>query len=87
MLLLHGGPAATHEYLEAFDSYFRLRDSSTTTTISWVLLQRPARRARLWELAAIRGEVEQVRAALGLNQENSICTDIRGEAYSRLSTR
>jgi hypothetical protein len=22
MLLLHGGPAATHEYFEAFDSYF-----------------------------------------------------------------
>src|ERR1700757_4522626 len=22
VLLLHGGPAATHEYLEAFDSYF-----------------------------------------------------------------
>jgi len=22
VLLLHGGPGATHEYLEAFDSYF-----------------------------------------------------------------
>jgi proline iminopeptidase len=22
VLLLHGGPAATHEYMEAFDSYF-----------------------------------------------------------------
>ena len=34
VLLLHGGPAATHEYFEACDSYLRRRASSTTTTTS-----------------------------------------------------
>ena len=64
VLLLHGGPGATHEYLEACDSYLpAARASSTTTTTS------SARRysdqpdePSLWELDRFVDEVEQVRA-------------------------
>ncbi len=34
VLLLHGGSGFTHEDFEAFDSFFRQRELSTTTTSS-----------------------------------------------------
>ena len=71
VLLLHGGPGATHEYFEVFDSYFpregfeyyyydqlgsAYSDQPTDTT--------------LWDTARFVEEVEQVRKALGLNKDN-----------------
>jgi proline iminopeptidase len=35
VLLLHGGPGASHEYFEVMESFLPLPASSTTTTISW----------------------------------------------------
>ena len=46
MLLLHGGPGATHEYLEACDSYLpERRDRVLLLRPARLGLQRPARRA------------------------------------------
>ncbi len=69
LLLLHGGPGATHEYFEAFDSYLPAEgveyiyydqlgsgnsDHPTDTS--------------LWTTARFVDEVEQVRKALGLTK-------------------
>jgi proline iminopeptidase len=73
VLLLHGGPAATHEYWESADSYFpgagieyyfydqlgSYYSSQPTDTTLWVL-------PRFVE------EVEQVRTALGLGADNFV---------------
>ena len=71
VLSLHGGPAATHEYLEAFDSYLpgagieyyyydqlgsHYSDQPDDTS--------------LWKTARFVEEVEQVRQALNLTKDN-----------------
>lgn len=71
VLLLHGGPGATHEYFECFDSYFpnegfeyyyydqlgsAFSDNPNDTT--------------LWNLPRFVEEVETVRKALGLDANN-----------------
>lgn len=71
VLLLHGGPGATHEYFEAFDSFLPKEgveyyyydqlgsgnsDKPTDTS--------------LWTTARFVDEVEQVRRALGLDHGN-----------------
>ena len=71
VLILHGGPGGTHEYLESFDSFFPgagiefyhydqlgsyYSDQPTDTT--------------LWTNERFVEEVEQVRIALGLDQSN-----------------
>ncbi len=71
VLLLHGGPGATHEYFEAFDSFLPASgieyyyydqlgsgnsDKPTDTS--------------LWNLPRFVEEVEQVRLALGLHTDN-----------------
>lgn len=71
LLLLHGGPGATHEYFEAADSYLpgagieyyyydqlgsAYSDQPTDTS--------------LWDTARFVEEVEQVRQALGLGPDN-----------------
>src|SRR5690348_9212361 len=73
VLLLHGGPGATHEYLEAVDSYLPAAgieyyyydqlgsgrsDSSADES--------------LWDLDRFVDEVEQVRTALGLERANFV---------------
>ena len=71
VLLLHGGPGMTHEYLEAFDSYFpgagieyyyydQLGSSYSDQPDDPSLVELP----RYVE------EVEQVRKALGLDNKN-----------------
>ncbi len=70
LLLLHGGPGATHEYFEAFDSFLPAAgieyyyydqlgsgnsDQPTDTS--------------LWDLPRFVEEVEQVRQALGLERD------------------
>lgn len=71
VLLLHGGPGATHEYLEAFDSYFpaaAIEYYYYDQLGSYYSDQPDA--PELWELERFVDEVEQVRQALGLNRRN-----------------
>jgi proline iminopeptidase len=71
VLLLNGGPGFTHEYLEAFDSYFPgagieyyFYDQLDTGNSD-----RPAK-PELWDLPRYVEEVEQVRVALKLDRKN-----------------
>ncbi|NEO37910.1 MAG: proline iminopeptidase-family hydrolase [Moorea sp. SIOASIH] len=71
VLLLHGGPGMTHEYLEAFDSYF------PAASIEYYYYDQlgsyysdQPNEPELVELARFVDEVEQVRQALKLDQEN-----------------
>ena len=71
VLLLHGGPGATHEYLEALDSYF------PASSIEYYYYDQlgsaysdQPREPDLWELPRFVEEVEQVRQALKLDKSN-----------------
>ena len=71
VLLLHGGPGATHEYFEAFDSYFPgagIEYYHYDQLGSFYSDQPDA--PELWELPRFVEEVEQVRQALGLDRSN-----------------
>ena len=71
LLLLHGGPGATHEYFEAFDSYL-----PQAGVEYYYYDQLGSHRSsqpdipELWETARFVDEVEQVRVALGLDAGN-----------------
>ncbi len=73
MLLLHGGPGATHEYLEAFDSwlpgagieYYYYDQLGSTYS------DQPEE-PELWDIPRFVDEVEQVRTALGLTKDNFV---------------
>jgi proline iminopeptidase len=71
MLLLHGGPGATHEYFEAFDSYFPAAgiEYYYYDQLGSAYSDQP-NEPDLWELPRFVEEVEQVRKALGLDREN-----------------
>jgi proline iminopeptidase len=71
VLLLHGGPAMTHEYLEAFDSYFPGAgiEYYYYDQLGSAYSDQPTD-ASLWELPRFVEEVEQVRQALGLTSDN-----------------
>lgn len=71
MLLLHGGPGATHEYFEAFDSYFPAAgiEYYYYDQLGSAYSDQPDE-PELWELPRFVDEVEQVRQALGLDQNN-----------------
>lgn len=71
VLLLHGGPGLTHEYLEAFDSYFPGAgfEYYYYDQLGSYYSDQPAE-PELWELPRFVEEVEQVRQFLGLEQEN-----------------
>lgn len=71
VLLLHGGPAATHEYFEAFDSYF------PGAGVEYYYYDQLGAHYSdqpdnddLWTIERYVDEVEQVRLALGLNKDN-----------------
>jgi proline iminopeptidase len=71
VLLLHGGPGATHEYLEAFDSYF------PTANIEYYYYDQLGSAfsdqpddPSLWDLPRFVEEVEQVRSAVHLDRAN-----------------
>lgn len=71
LLLLHGGPGATSEYFECFDSHL---PAAGIELIHYDQLgshrsSQPDNDA-LWELPRFVDEVEQVRLALGLNASN-----------------
>jgi proline iminopeptidase len=71
VLLLHGGPGVTHEYLEAFDSYFPAAgiEYYYYDQLGSYYSDQP-NEPTLWELPRFVDEVEQVRQALGLNKDN-----------------
>jgi proline iminopeptidase len=73
VLLLHGGPGATHDYFEAVDSFF------PATGVEYYFYDQlgsgrsdnPAD-ASMWELSRFVDEVEQVRCALDLGPDNFV---------------
>ena len=71
VLLLHGGPGSTHEYLEAFDSYFPAAgiEYYYYDQLGSYYSDQPSD-PELVELPRFVQEVEQVRAALGLDRDN-----------------
>ena len=71
VLLLHGGPGGTHEYLEACDSYFPKAgiEYYYYDQLESAYSDQPDDRS-LWTIDRFVDEVEQVRQALGLNNEN-----------------
>ena len=71
MLLLHGGPGATHEYFEAFDSYLPAAgiEYYYYDQLGSFYSDQPDE-PDLWELPRFVDEVEQVRQALGLDRDN-----------------
>ena len=73
VLLLHGGPGATHEYLEAFDSYLPAAgiEYYYYDQLGSAYSDQPVE-DELWDIPRFVDEVEQVRIALGLNADNFI---------------
>jgi proline iminopeptidase len=73
VLLLHGGPGATHEYLEACDSYLPAAgvEYYYYDQLGSGFSDQPDEPS-LWELDRFVDEVEQVRRALGLGPDNFV---------------
>ena len=73
VLLLHGGPGATHEYLEAFDSYLPAAgvEYYYYDQLGSAFSDQPDEES-LWDLDRFVDEVDQVRRALGLDGENFV---------------
>ncbi|HUY96694.1 MAG TPA: proline iminopeptidase-family hydrolase [Verrucomicrobiae bacterium] len=71
LLLLHGGPAATHEYFEACDSYLPKAgiEYYYYDQLGSAYSDQPDDPS-LWQLDRFVDEVEQVRVALQLEREN-----------------
>lgn len=71
VLLLHGGPGATHEYFEGADSF--LPNASIEyyyyDQLESYYSDQPSD-SSLWNIDRFVDEVEQVRKALGLNKDN-----------------
>lgn len=71
VLLLHGGPSCTHEYMESFESFF---PQANIAFIEYDQLgsyysDQPTD-SSLWTIERFVEEVEQVRVALGLDEHN-----------------
>ena len=73
VLLLHGGPGATHEYFEACDSYLPAAgiEYYYYDQLGSGFSDQPGDPS-LWELERFVGEVEQVRRSLGLGRQNFV---------------
>jgi proline iminopeptidase len=71
LLLLHGGPGATHEYFEAFDSYLPAAgiEYYYYDQLGSAYSDQPDD-TDLWDLPRFVEEVEQVRQALGLDRDS-----------------
>jgi proline iminopeptidase len=71
VLILHGGPAGTHEYLEAFQSFFPQANIEfyEYDQLGSYYSDQPTDMS-LWTIERFVEEVEQVRVALGLNKDN-----------------
>jgi proline iminopeptidase len=88
LLLLHGGPGCTHEYLEACDSYLPAAgiEYYYYDQLGSGRSDQPDEPS-LWELDRFVDEVEQVRLAWVLSATTSCSSGSRGAGYSRWSTR
>jgi len=88
VLLLHGGPGATYEYFEAFDSYFPFAgiEYYYYDQLGSAYSDQPDE-PELWEIPRFVDEVEQVRQALDLDQNNFISSVTHGVVSSLLSMR
>jgi proline iminopeptidase len=73
VLLLHGGPGSTHEYLEACDSFLPAASVEYYyyDQLGSGFSDQPAEPS-LWDLDRFVDEVEQVRVALGLDRQNFV---------------
>ena len=73
VLLLHGGPGSTHEYLEACDSFLPAAgvEYYYYDQLGSGFSDRPDDPS-LWEVDRFVDEVEQVRQALGLDRDNFV---------------
>ncbi|MBU6343230.1 MAG: proline iminopeptidase-family hydrolase, partial [Bacteroidetes bacterium] len=71
VLLLHGGPACTHEYFECFESFLPREGIEFIyyDQLGSAYSDQP-RDTSLWDLTRFVEEVEQVRKALGLDSTN-----------------
>src|ERR1043165_8819209 len=71
VLLLHGGPAMTHEYMECFESFFPLEgfEFYEYDQLGSYYSDQP-KDSSLWTTERFVEEVEQVRKALGLEKDN-----------------
>ncbi len=71
VLLLHGGPGATHEYFECFDSYFPNAQIEYYyyDQLESAYSSQPSDK-NLWNIDRFVDEVEQVRKALQLDSSN-----------------
>lgn len=71
VLLLHGGPAMTHEYMEAFESFFPKEGFEIIEydQLGSYYSDQPTD-SSLWTTERFVEEVEQVRMALGLTKDN-----------------
>lgn len=71
VLLLHGGPAAGHEYMEAFESFFPRQgiEFYEYDQLGSSYSDQP-RDSSLWTIDHFVEEVEQVRKALALDKNN-----------------
>jgi proline iminopeptidase len=67
LLVLHGGPGFTHDYLEPLESLADRRDVVFFDQLGAGRSDRPADE-RLWNIERFVGEVDSVRAALGLDR-------------------
>jgi proline iminopeptidase len=71
VLLLHGGPGATHEYFECFDSFLPKAgiEYYYYDQLESAYSDQPSD-SSLWNIDRFVDEVEQVRKALGLDKSN-----------------
>jgi len=71
LLLLHGGPGATHEYFECFESFLPSEGIEFIyyDQLGSAYSDQPGD-SDLWTVSRFVEEVEQVRQALGLNKDN-----------------
>jgi len=71
LLLLHGGPGFTHEYMECFDSYLPKEgvEYYYYDQLGSYYSDQPSD-SSLWDTARFVEEVEQVRTALHLDRDN-----------------
>ncbi|MEX2117520.1 MAG: proline iminopeptidase-family hydrolase [Bacteroidota bacterium] len=71
LLLLHGGPGATHEYFECFDSFLPAEGIEYIyyDQLGSARSDQP-KDLNLWQTERFVEEVEQVRKALGLSRDN-----------------
>lgn len=71
VLLLHGGPGITHEYMESFESFFPQEgfEFYEYDQLESYYSDQP-NDSSLWTIDRFVDEVDQVRKALGMNKDN-----------------